>query len=129
QSGNFSEATRRNAIAEGVADRVELHTADMKALPFEDNSFDVGVSSLAIHNISGRAGREKAVAEAVRVLRPVGRLLIADIRGTRQHQAQLAKIGMSDVTRKRLGWRFWWGGPWSATRLVTATKTASATQE
>ncbi|MBV9126245.1 MAG: class I SAM-dependent methyltransferase, partial [Planctomycetes bacterium] len=100
---------------------------DMTALPFEDNSFDVVVSSLAIHNISGRVGREKAVEEAVRVLRPGGRLLIADIRGTRQHQAQLAKIAMQDVTRRRLGWRFWWGGPWAATCLVTATKPASLT--
>jgi SAM-dependent methyltransferase len=122
QSGNSAEATRRNAITEGVADRVELHTGDMTALPFEDNSFDVVVSSLAIHNISGRAGREKAIDEAVRVLRPGGRLMIADIKGTRHHQAQLAKFGMSDVTRSRLGWRFWWGGPWATTRLVAATK-------
>jgi arsenite methyltransferase len=122
QSGNSAEATRRNAVAEGVADRVELHTGDMTALPFEDNSFDVIVSSLAIHNIRGRAGRTKAVDEAVRVLRPGGRLMIADIRATRQHEAHLAKIGMSDVTRSGLGWRFWWGGPWAATRLVTATK-------
>jgi ubiquinone/menaquinone biosynthesis C-methylase UbiE len=122
QSGNSLEATRRNAIAEGVADRVELHTGDMTALPFEDNSFDVVVSSLAIHNISGSAGREKAINEAIRVLRPGGRLMIADIRGTRQHQAQLAKLGMNDVARRRLGWRFWWGGPWASTHLVTATK-------
>jgi ubiquinone/menaquinone biosynthesis C-methylase UbiE len=122
QSGNSAEATRRNAIAEGVADRVELNTGNMTALPFADNSFDVVLSSLAIHNISGRAGREKAVDEAVRVLRPGGRLMIADVRGTRHHLAQLARIGMSDVTRRRLGWRFWWGGPWAATRLVTATK-------
>lgn len=122
QSGNAVEATRRNAVAEGVADRVELHTGDMMALPFEDCSFDVVVSSLAIHNISGSAGREKAINEAVRVLRPGGRLMIADIRATRQHQAQLAKLGMNDVSRRRLGWRFWWGGPWGATRLVTATK-------
>src|SRR5205085_10830956 len=87
QSGNSPDATRRNALAEGVADRVELHTADMTALPFGDDSFDVVVSSLAIHNIPGRAGREKAVSEAVRVLRPGGRLLIADVRGTRPHQA------------------------------------------
>src|SRR5579872_1706165 len=33
QSGNSLEATQRNAIAEGVADRVELHTGDMTALP------------------------------------------------------------------------------------------------
>jgi len=122
QSGNSLEATQRNAIAEGVADRVELHTGDMTALPFEDNSFDVVVSSLAIHNISGKAGREKAINEAVRVLRPGGRLVIADIRATRHYQEQLAKLGMSNVARRRLGWRFWWGGPWGATRLVTATK-------
>src|SRR5262245_37493113 len=122
QSGNSPEAARRNAVAEGVADRVELHTGDMTALPFEDNSFDVVVSSLAIHNISGSAARAKAVNEAVRVLRPGRRLMIADIQGTRQHEAQLAKLGMSDVARRRLGWRFWWGGPWGATRLVTATR-------
>jgi arsenite methyltransferase len=122
QSGNSAEATRRNAIAEGVADRVELHTGDMTALPFEDNSFDLVVSSLAIHNIRGSAGREKAIDEAVRVLRPGGRLMIADIRATRQYQAHLARIGISDVTRGRLGWQFWWGGPWAPTRLVKATK-------
>jgi ubiquinone/menaquinone biosynthesis C-methylase UbiE len=87
----------------------------MMALPFEDNSFDLVVSSLAIHNIRGRAGRAKAVDEAVRVLRPGGRLMIADVRGTRHHEAQLARIGMRNVARKRLGWRFW-------CPLVTATK-------
>lgn len=125
QSGNSLEATRRNAIAEGVADRVELHTGDITALPFEDNRFDVVVSSLAIHNISGASGREKAINEAVRVLRPGGRLLIADIRATGQYQEQLAKLGMSEVARRRLGWRFWWGGPWAATRLVSAIKPES----
>jgi arsenite methyltransferase len=122
QSGNSPETTRRNATAEGVADRVELQTGDMTALPFEDNSFDVLVSSLAIHNISGSAGREKAINEAVRVLRPGGRLMIADIKATGRYYAQLAKLGMSNLARRRLGWRFWWGGPWAPTRLVTATK-------
>ncbi len=122
QSGNSAAAAQRNAVAEGVADRVELHTADMKALPFADNSFDIILSSLAIHNISGRAGREKAISEAVRVLRPGGRLMILDIRGTRHYQEQLTKMGMNEVARRRLGWRFWWGVPAVATRVVTATK-------
>ena len=116
QSGNSAEATQRNATAEGVADLSELHTGDLTALPFEDNRFDVVLSSLAIHNISGRAGREKAISEAVRVLRPGGRLLIVDVRGTRQYQSQLAKLGMYDVSRRGLGW---WSWP---ARLVTATK-------
>ncbi|MDB6135409.1 MAG: methyltransferase small protein [Verrucomicrobiales bacterium] len=114
QSGNSLEAARRNAIAEGVADRVGLHTADMTALPFEDSCFDVVVSNFAIHNIGGSAGREKAISEAVRVLRPGGRLMIADIRGTRRHAAQLARLGMSAVARRRLGWQPWW--------VVTATR-------
>ena len=121
QSGNSAEATRRNAIAEGVADRVELHTCDMASLPFDNDSFDMVTSSLAIHNIKGRAGREKAIAEGVRVLRPGGRLIITDIR-TGQYQVTLAQLGMTDVARSRLGWHFWWGGPWAATQLVTATK-------
>ena len=122
QSGNSPEATRRNAVAEGVADRVELRTADMTALPFENDTFDVVVSSLALHNIRGRDGRDKAISEAVRVLRPGGRLMIADIRETRKYQEQAVRLGMIDVARRRLGWRFWWGGPWGPTRLLTAAK-------
>lgn len=116
QSGNSAEATQRNAVAEGVADRVELHTGDITSLPFEDDSFDVVLSSLAIHNIRGRAGREQAIREAVRVLRPGGRLLVVDVRGTRQHQVQLGALGLHDVTRRALAW---WAWP---ARLVTATK-------
>jgi SAM-dependent methyltransferase len=122
QSGNSAEAARRNAVAEGVADRVEFHTADMMALPFGDDSFDVVVSSLAIHNIPGRAGRQKAIDEAVRVLRPGGRLLVAHVRATRHHEAHLVQVGMSDVSRRALGWQSWMGGPWAPIRLVTATK-------
>jgi ubiquinone/menaquinone biosynthesis C-methylase UbiE len=122
QSGNSPEATRRNAEREGVADRVDLHTADMRDLPFADNSFDVVVSSLAIHNIPEARGREKAVEEAVRVLRPGGQLRIADIRAASQYRETLERLGMGDVATRPLGWRFWYGGPWVATTLVSATK-------
>jgi SAM-dependent methyltransferase len=122
QSGNSADATRRNAVAEGVSGRAELHTADMTALPFDNDYFDVVVSSLAIHNVKGRAARDRAIAEAVRVLRPGGRLLIADIWATGLYSTRLCEVGMIDVARRGLGWRMWWGGPWLPTRLVTAIK-------
>ena len=127
QSGNSSEAARRNAVAEGVADRAELHDGDMRALPFADDSFDVVLSSLAIHNIRGNVGRAKAISEAVRVLRPGGRLLIVDIRGTRKHQAQLVRMGLKDVARRRLGRPSWWGVSWALTCQVTAAKPEGGT--
>lgn len=122
QSGNSPEATLRNAELEGVAGRVELRTGDMTSMPFEEASFDLVLSSLAIHNIQGTAGRAAAIDEAVRVLRPGGRLAIADIEATRTYVARLRERGMRDVGRRRLDWRFWYGGPWAATRLVTARK-------
>jgi arsenite methyltransferase len=124
QTDNSPSATMANAELENVADRVEIRTADMTALPFAEESFDVVVSSLAIHNIPSRDGRRLALLEAVRVLRPSGRLAIADLWETRQHAQQLSELGWRDVQRRNLGWRMWYGGPWVATRLVTATKPA-----
>jgi arsenite methyltransferase len=138
QSGNDPEATRRNAAREGVADRVALVTGDMRAVPFADGAFDAVLSSLAVHNLPDAADRTRVIDEMVRVLRPGGRLLVADLtvaecrRGERgrptpptdAYAARLAALGMLDVSQRGLGWRFWYGGPWVATRLVAARKPA-----
>jgi ubiquinone/menaquinone biosynthesis C-methylase UbiE len=121
QSGNASDVTTRNATIEGVLERVAIETGDMRSLPFADGSFDLVLSSLAIHNIRGRRDRAKAVAEAWRVLKPGGRLLIADIRSTALYAKTLETLG-AVTTIRRLGWRFWYGNPFAATSLVTASK-------
>src|SRR5471030_2435728 len=55
QSGNARGVTLRNASLEGVGERIDIETGDMRALPFPDATFDVVVSSLAIHNINANA--------------------------------------------------------------------------
>jgi arsenite methyltransferase len=123
QSGNAEQVTRQNAEREGVADRVDLYSADMRELPFDDGSFDVVVSSLAIHNVSGAGERAKALREAARVLKKGGKLAIADIRYTRAYASELEACGLEVTDRRSLGARFWYAaGPWGATRLVAAIK-------
>ncbi|MET7327584.1 class I SAM-dependent methyltransferase [Nonomuraea sp. NPDC005650] len=124
QSGNRAARARANAAAEGVADRVELVTGDMRDLPFDDGAFDVIVSSLAIHNIPDAEGRERAVREAHRVLRPGGSMLIADFQHTTAYEDTLRSLGVVDVRRRDAGWRFWYGGPWFGTVILEARKPA-----
>jgi ubiquinone/menaquinone biosynthesis C-methylase UbiE len=126
QSGNNPEVTRRNLIAEGVAERCELKTGDMLAMPFQDNTFDVVVSSLAIHNIDERELRNhtrrlQAVFEATRVLKPGGRLVITDLLWTRRYAQHLRQLGMHNVEQRSLGWRLWYA-PFLGADLVTAMK-------
>ena len=62
QSGNSRAAAERNAVAEGVADRIDLVEADARDLPFPSGSFDVVVSSLAISNIRGPPDADRRCA-------------------------------------------------------------------
>lgn len=121
QSGNGPEAVRKNAEVAGVAHRVALHTCDLGALPFADGSFDVVLSALAIHNIDDQAGRDRAVDEALRVLRPGGRMVIVDIMHAKRYAIRLARDGLT-ASRRRLGWRYWYGGPWLTAEAVTVRR-------
>jgi len=125
QSGNAKEVTLRNAALEGVTDRIRIDTGDMRALPYPDGTFDLIVSSLAIHNIRSNVERKRAIAEAFRVVKPGGRIVIADIRATAIYEDALRALAASSVARRRLGWRFWWGNPFAATTLLTASKPLS----
>jgi arsenite methyltransferase len=120
QSGNSRASTERNALLEGVFDRVELVHADARDLPFDPGTFDVVMSSLVLHNIAGD-GRDQALREAVRVLRPGGQLRIVDFRAERYIEP-LEAAGCRDVRVRRLDWRIGFGIPVNVIGLVSASK-------
>lgn len=93
QSGNAAAATARNAELAGLRDRVQIDTGDMRHLPYADASFDLVVSSLAIHNLPTETEREQAVREIARVLRPAGRLALLDFRHTAHYAHTLREAG------------------------------------
>ncbi len=66
---------RKRAEAEHLADRLDWVVGDAMALPFEAGSFDVYTISFGIRNVT-RIG--EALAEAYRVLRPGGRLMVLE---------------------------------------------------
>lgn len=96
-AGNRPEAVLENARLEGVADLVEVHTADMRKIPFSDGAFDTVLSMNAIHNVYSRAGRAAAIAEIARVLKPGGTALIVDVRHIREYAEALRAAGCSSV--------------------------------
>ena len=66
---------RKRAEAETLADRLGWVTGDAMALPFKDNSFDRYTISFGIRNVTRIPD---ALAEAYRVLRPGGRLMVLE---------------------------------------------------
>lgn len=116
QTGNKPDETIENARLEGVADRVEVQTMDMRSLRFGDASFDVVVSHWAVHNLSRQADRNVALREMVRVLKPGGVLLLADIMHHDEYATELRVCGLQDVRTLDEGFTgklvsmLWFGG-------------------
>jgi ubiquinone/menaquinone biosynthesis C-methylase UbiE len=69
------ERARRKALRARMP--VTFEVAYAQSLPFPDARFDVVVSTVMLHHLP-RAGREEALREARRVLKPSGRLLAVD---------------------------------------------------
>jgi arsenite methyltransferase len=99
QANNNSAATLENAAIAGVAERIEVKTADMRQLPFPDRVFDVVVSSWAVHNLEAEADRYKALDEIIRVLKPNGRVILADIVNQAEYTTYFEQQGIAKVQR------------------------------
>ena len=66
---------QKRAEAENMADRLSWVVGDAMALPFADNTFDVYTISFGIRNVTRIPD---ALAEAYRVLKPGGRLMVLE---------------------------------------------------
>ena len=117
QSGNRRITTELNARIEGVSHRVTIRDADMVQLPFDDGSFDLVTASFSLRSLALATERAQALDEAIRVLRPGGRLLVLDRAHTDEVATHLRERGLDPVHRSRALLAF---GP--PARLVTATR-------
>jgi SAM-dependent methyltransferase len=72
---NTPERFMANARIAGAADRADVRTGDMRAMPFEDGEFDAVVSVAAIDHLR-QEGIIKSLAEMARVLKPRGEVLL-----------------------------------------------------
>lgn len=78
---------RKRAEADRMADSLDWVVGDAMALPFEDNTFDVYTISFGIRNVTRP---QQALAEAYRVLKPGGRLMVLEF-------SQLPNEGMQKL--------------------------------
>lgn len=81
------------AAGMGLAGAVRFHVGDSEALPFPDNTFDVVVTECAYCTFPDKTA---AAAEFARVLRPGGRLGLADV--------TIAETGLPDELTTVSAW-------------------------
>jgi len=92
-----------------------LRNDPAQQLSFPDNSFDVVLSNLCLHNIPKERERDQACAEIVRVLKPGGRAVISDFIHTQRYADQFRKHRMSLEMH-------WSWGTFPPLRVIDATK-------
>jgi ubiquinone/menaquinone biosynthesis C-methylase UbiE len=96
-------AEARKKLADGGLE-ADLREGDMAKLPFDDASFDVVVSMLALMHIP-RQDRQQVFHEVARVLRPGGRLLIGVKNSVFERMCgsdRFATIDITDVESEEL---------------------------
>jgi arsenite methyltransferase len=93
--GNTYKNTMRNAELEGVLEKVEVRNEDVRSMSFPNDTFDVVLSNLCIHNIPTKDGREKACREIARVLKPNGIAIISDKSHTKKYGEIFAMEGLT----------------------------------
>ncbi|MEO6849254.1 MAG: class I SAM-dependent methyltransferase [Mucilaginibacter sp.] len=93
-SGNNIENTLKNAEIEGVKDKIGIENENAMNMSFADNSFDVILSNLCLHNIYDKEGRKTACKEISRILTKGGTCIISDYKHVRQYKHNFDELGL-----------------------------------
>ena len=93
-SGNRKENTLKNAELEGVASKITIGDEDARKLSFADESFDVVLSNLCLHNIPDKDGRRNACREIARILKPTGTVVLSDFKSNSLYESTFKELGM-----------------------------------
>ena len=91
---------RRRAEAKGVRGRLDWVCGDAMALPFPDRTFDAYTIAFGIRNVTRP---EAALAEAFRVLKPGGRLMVLEFSQVTEDLLQRAYDAYSFAVIPRMG--------------------------
>ena len=114
---NKPDSVLKNIQREKIACLVELKSGDMLTMPFANNTFDIVVSSMAIHNLAVKEKCQLAINEIHRVLKPGGKLQLIDFKYTKVYRDQLKHLGWKEVKLSR--YYFWMFPP---VRIVSGIK-------
>lgn len=92
-----------NVESAGVRERTELHNMDIRQVDLDDESFDVIMSSFAVHHFGNAQDRRQAASEMARILKPRGRIVICDLSGPlTELESEFKKHGINNI--RRSGW-------------------------
>ena len=106
---------RDRLLNEGLILPVSL--ADAEKLPFPDNYFNLVSVAFGLRNMTHK---DAALKEMYRVLKPGGRIVIADLKAMDEYADELSKLGLKVEGPKSLGWQVWWSGPWVSSKMLRA---------
>jgi len=93
-SGNNMQNALNNAQIEGVSDKVEIKNENVMDMSFGDNTFDVVLTNMCIHNIYNVEGRKTACKEIGRVLKTGGTAIVSDWRHVKEYNRNFKELGL-----------------------------------
>lgn len=97
-TNNNMTNTMSNAVLEGVKHKVEIKNDNAMSMSFPDNTFDVVISNLCLHNIYNAEDRKKACDEIARVLKKEGTGVISDFKHMKEYEKNFRQAGLQTET-------------------------------